>query len=441
MNRSIALFWTAIFLPAMSAGKISAQPDTYRLAESFDGEKRYRVEVKVEMAGQMTVPATKDQAARSVRTVGASISSYSERVLAPDDDRSARVIRQYKELNFQRMIGDRDQKADVRASVRRMVVMRNPAGVKVPFSPDGPFTWGEIDAIRTDLFVPVLVPGLLPGKEVRPGDTWPIAAAAVTDLTEMEKVAEGGLTMKFVSVVTVNGKKMARLTLSGKVTGVTEDGPCRDSLDGTAYFDLDAGMLSHFSLDGTHELLDPAGKTTGKITGRFTLTRKPADADDLTDKSLLGVGLKPTPENTLLFYNNPDLGIRFVYPRSWRVGAVQGKQVSVEHTRKGGGILITLEPPEKVPTAEQFLAEAKDQVKALKGSVKGVEGPRRTAGFDRFSLDADVNDKSVVLAYAILRTDTGGATIAARFPADDAAEMGKDLDRLLKELEVTKAIR
>src|SRR5262249_4580010 len=308
-------------------------------------------------------------------------------------------------------------------------------------SPDGPLTWGEIDAVRTDLFVPVLVQGLLPNKEVKPGDDWTVGPGAVADLTEMEKVSEGGLKMKFVSVVTVGGKRMARLALTGTVTGVTEDGPNRQTLDGTLYFDLDAGLLTHFSLDGTHELLDPAGKVGGKVTGRFALPRKPAGPDDLPYRSLQGVELRPTPENTLLFYNNSDLGIRFVYPRAWRVGAVQGNQVSLEHNRKGGGILITLEPPAKLPTAEQFVVEAKEQVKTLKGTVTGTDGPRRSGGLDRFALDAQIGGNKVKLAYAILRKEDGGATFAARLPADDSAEMTKDVDRILKDLEVTRPIK
>jgi hypothetical protein len=425
----------------MSAAAVSAQADTYRLTESFDPGRRYLVELTVEMAGQVTVPGEKDKPGKSVQTAGASTIRYAERVLPADEDRTARVLRQYGELNFQRVIGDREQKADVRASVRRMVVMRNPVGVKVPFSPDGPLTWGEIDAVRTDLFLPVLIPGLLPTKEVKPGDDWPVGPTAIADLTEMEKVNEGGLKVKFVSVVTVGGKRMARLALSGTVTGVTEDGPTRQTLDGTLFFDLDAGLLAHFTLDGSHELLTPAGKVGGKVTGRFKLTRKPATADDLADRSIQGVELRPTPENTLLFYNNSDLGVRFVYPRSWRVGAVQGNQVSLEHNRKGGGILVTLEPPAKLPTAEQFVAEAKDQVKTLKGTVTGTDGPRRSGGLDRFALDAEIGGKKVKLAYAILRKEDGGATFAARLPADDAAEMTRDIDRILKDLEVTKPIR
>ncbi|HEY2783850.1 MAG TPA: hypothetical protein VGJ05_02645 [Fimbriiglobus sp.] len=393
------------------------------------------------MSGQVNAPAGIGQPAKTVQTSGSSAISYAERVLPSDADRSSKVLRQYRELNFLRVVGDREQKADVRLSVRRMVVMRNTAGVKVPFSPDGPLTWGEIDAVRTDLFVPVLVGGLLPVKDVKPGDDWPVAVAAVTDLTEMGKIVEGGLKLKFVSVVNLNGKKLARLALTGTVTGVTEDGPSRQTLEGTAYFDLDAALLSHLSLNGIQELLDPTGKVVGKITGRFLLTRKPVGADDLTDKSVQNLELKPTSENTLLFYNNSDLGVRFVYPRSWRVGAVQGNQVTLEQTRKGGGILITMEPPAKLPSAEQFLVEAKDQVKILNGKVFAADKPTKSANLDRFGLDAEIKGKKVRLAYAILRNTDGGATFAARLPASDAAELVRDVDRILKDLEVTKAIR
>src|SRR5262245_46371681 len=251
MSRLPAAFFIAASLNTMSAVEIFAQSDALRLAESFESGKRYQAELSVEMAGTISMPGEKDKPVKSVRMQGASTIRYAERVMPPDDDRSAKVVRQYRELNFLRTIGDREQKADVRASVRRMVVLRNSAGAKVPFSPDGPLTWGEIDAVRTDLFLPVLIPGLLPGKEVKPGDDWPVATAAVTDLTEMDKVLEGGLKVKFVSVVNLGGKKMARLALSGTVTGVTEDGPNRQTLDGTAYFDIDAGMFVRFAIDGT----------------------------------------------------------------------------------------------------------------------------------------------------------------------------------------------
>ena len=85
---------------------------------------------------------------------------------------------------------------------------------------------------------------------MKPGQSWKASAAAVAELTDMEKVEEGGLTVEFVGVAKVDGKQLARLKISGTVRGVNEDGPNRQKLDGTAYFDLDAGILTYLSREG-----------------------------------------------------------------------------------------------------------------------------------------------------------------------------------------------
>src|SRR5439155_13550580 len=125
----------------------------------------------------------------------------------------------------------------------------------------------------------------------RPGRTWTATAAAVAELTDMERVEQGELTVEFVGETTVQGRKVARLKLTGTVRGVNEDGPNRQKLDGTAYFDLEAKLLTYLSIRGTHELLDgPSGQVVGLIDGQFTMTRSPLGSlpADLSDASLRG---------------------------------------------------------------------------------------------------------------------------------------------------------
>src|SRR5262249_30314151 len=162
-----------------------------------------------------------------------------------------------------RVAGNSIQDAGIRPSVRRMVVARA-NGKKAPFSPDGPLTWGEIDVVRTDVFNPAVIPGLLPPGPVTPGQSWKASPAPVLELTDMEKVDEGELTVKFLGVAEVEKRKVAKLEVGGTVRGVNEDGPNRQTLAGTAYFDLDAGMLTYLSIKGTHELLDG---TTSQTVG------------------------------------------------------------------------------------------------------------------------------------------------------------------------------
>jgi hypothetical protein len=242
----------------------------------------------------------------------------------------------------------------------------------------------------------------------------------------------------------VDDRRVARLKVSGTVRGVNQDGPSRQKLDGSAYFDLDAGILSYLSVKGTHELLDGNGRTAGMIEGQFTMTRTPVAKmpPDLSDASLRDLDLKPTAENTLLLYDNPNLGVRFLYPRGWRVGAVQGKQVTLDHAR-GGGILITVEPAARVPTAEDYMKEALGFLERQKARVTGTDKPTRLRAepvvLDHFALDATFGEEKVRLEYAVLKQADGGVTVAARLPAADA-KLRPEVLRILRSLSVTKKI-
>ncbi|MBM3981473.1 MAG: hypothetical protein FJ304_14545 [Planctomycetes bacterium] len=430
------------FLVAFVAPAALAQDVT--LSEPFKPGHTTKVDVRVKVTGKLALPSTeKGKAGRLVAITGTSKLAYDERLLAPDDATTLKTVRAYRDVEFERTVDAAKQDAGIRPSVRRMVVIKAGAR-KAPFSPDGPLTWGEIDVVRTDVFNPALIPGLLPPGAVKPGQSWKASAATVAELTDMEKVEEGAITVELVGVTKLNDKRVARLKLSGTLRGVNEDGPNRQKIDGTAYFDLDGGFLSYLSVRGTKELLDGKGQTVGVVEGQFALTRAPVAKmpADLSDASLRDLDLKPGSENTLLLYDNPDMGVRFLYPRGWRVGAVQGKQLTLDHAR-GGGVLLTVEPPTKVPSAADYLKEVLADLKKQKATVTDTEPTKRLRAepvqLDRFALDATVGADKLRLEYAVLKQSDGGATVAATLPAADA-DLRPEVARIVRSLSVTKAI-
>ncbi|HEX4609969.1 MAG TPA: hypothetical protein VH092_17380 [Urbifossiella sp.] len=398
------------------------------------------------MRGKLAIPQGKDKAPQLLPVDGWSRLVYDERVLEPDEANAQKTVRVYHEVEFRRMVGTTVQDAGIRPSVRRMVLIR--AGDRrAPFSPDGPLTWGEIDVVRTDVFTPAAVPGLLPAGPVKAGQKWPASPAAVAELTDMEKVDEGGLTVEFVGVTAFDGKRLARLRVSGTVRGVNEDGPNRQKLEGTAFFDLDAKLLTRLSVKGTHELLDgTSGQTMGSIDGSFEMTRTPVAQlpANLSDASLRGLSLKPEGENTLLLYDDARLGLSFLYPRGWRVGAVQGKQLTLDHARLGGGILVTVEPAAKVPSADGYLRETRAFLEKEKARVAVAAPPQRIRAepitVDRFALDVAFGADAARMEYAVLKQTDGGATVAARFPAAAAADLRADLERIVRSMSITRRI-
>jgi hypothetical protein len=418
--------------------------DAVKFSEKFDGSAPYRVELKVTMTGKLVLPGGKDQPSTTVALDGSSTVSYDERPLATDEPKTEKVIRAYRSIEFKRTLGDKEQVATIREPVRRMVVLRTEKGKKAPFSPDGPLLWSEIDVVKHDLFAPVLVAGLLPAGEVKPGAKWTAGPGAIAELTDLETVEEGGFAVEFISVVTLNNRKLAKLGLTGSVKGTSEDGPTRQKIDGTAYFDLEAARLTYLKVNGVHEMLGSDGKAIGRVDGTFTMTRSESKQfDDIGDAQLAGKDLKPTAENSLLLYDNADLGLKFLYPRRWRVGVLQGRQLTLEEP-KGGGILLTVEAVNRLPTVEKYQDEVKAFLAKQQAKIAPLTAPIRTPDkpnrIDRFSVDAEMKTGKARLEYAITQGSNGGVMLAARLPAEEAADLKADLDRILKSLEVTKAI-
>jgi hypothetical protein len=437
-------------LPFLASLVAPATAQEVALSEPFKPGHTAKVEVQMKGAGKLSLPSTeKDKPGRVVSISGSSTLVFEERVLTPDEADTLKTVRVYREVAFERTLDGNKQDASIRPSVRRMVVMK-PIELKdtlprpVPFSPDGPLTVGELDLVRTDMFNPAMVPGLLPPNAVKPGATWKASAVAVGELTNLEKVEDGSITVEFVGIVRPNGKQLARLKISGTVRGVDEDGPSRQKFDGTAYFDLDAGLLTYLSVKATRDMLDGKGQTVGIREGQFTMTRSPVAKmpAELSDASLRDLDLKPGADNTRLLYDNPDLGIRFLYPRGWRVGAVQGKQMTLDHPR-GAGILITVDPATKVPTADDYLAEVLSDMKKQKATVTNTEKPTRVRAepvtLDSFAIDATIDMNKRRLEYTVLKQTDGGVTIAANLPADDK-ELGPEVTRIVRSLSVTRKI-
>ena len=217
-------------------------------------------------------------------------------------------------------------------------------------------------------------------------------------------------------------------------------------MDATAYFDLDARLLTYLSVKGTHEMLDGTGQTMGLYEGLSVTTRSPLVLPaDLSDVSLRGLDLKPTADNTLLLFDHPGLGVRFLYPRGWRVGAVQGNQVTILHSSDAAGLLLTVMSAAKVPTAEAYLQENTAFLQKEKADVAVGAKPERVrvepVQLDRFAVDVRFGpDKLQRIEYAVLKQTDGGATVAATLPAAAVADLRGDVERIIRSLAVTKKI-
>ena len=422
----------------LSASQAHAQ-ESVRIAENLAPGTQYSVTSRVDVTGSLTLPLEKGQStAKSLNVTGSSIIDYHERILSLDKQQLVKsTARMYRKLDFNRKVGDQAQSAALRSEVRRLVILRNNQ-VEVPFSPDGPLSWSELDLVRTDVFTPALT-GLLPSQAVRVNDRWNATPLAVQELTDLEKIEEGTVTCKLEQVGPLNGRKHAKVSFSGAARGVGEDGPTRHTLEGYFLFDLVSNHMSYVSMRGVQQMLDKAGKSSGKIEGTFVLSRRPEACKELSDESLRSLKLEPNEENTQLLYDNTELKIRFLHPRRWKIAGVRGRQIGLDEN-SGSGLLLTLESLAEVPTAAQFLQESKKYLEQQKAKVLGVDPPRQLQAapraIDQFSFDTEIEGKRVLMLYLVLRQPAGGATIAARIVPQQQQLIIQDLDKIVRNLQI-----
>jgi hypothetical protein len=444
MNRIRRLLLTA--LTTLAGASFAAQAEEpIRLVESFPAGTQYHVSCRVDVKGTLVPEPEKGKAeAKPLDLVGDSAIEYDERVLTVGSAGTVeKTIRIYRRIDFQRTIASREQKQTIRPSVRRLVLLRH-QHTEVPFSPDGPLMWSEIDLVRTDVFTPALV-GLLPTNPVRIGDRWTASTAAVQELTDMERIEEGQITCKLEEIAALSpdgsSRRHARIAFSGTVRGVNEDGPNRQQLEGSLYFDLESNHLSYLTLKGIHALLDKEGKEIGKIEGRFVLTRQTQRrSQDLSDEALRGLTLEPNADNTLLLYDNLQLGIRFLHPRRWRIASENGPQIALD-AADGSGLLLTVDPPERVPTTGQLLKESREFLSKQKAKVLHEESmkPLRSDNgqIERFALEVEAGGQKVLMDYAVIRQKAAGATLAARLLPADLAALRAEVDRIARSMVLT----
>jgi hypothetical protein len=427
---------TAVVLCGVTRSADAQAP--VQLHEAFPVGARYQAQIRVQLSGTLTLPAEKGKPdPKPLQLTGESSIDYEERVLSLDkDDKVNKTIRVFRRIDFERQLGTTPQKATLRPSVRRIVQVRM-NNTEVPFSPDGPLTWGEIDLLRTDVFLPALA-GLLPGRAVRVGERWKASVEAVKELTDYETIDEGSLDCRLDRIFTMDQRRQARVSLTGTVRGTNEDGPARQQLDGFFWFDLDGKYLASLTLNGKHTLLNGDGKEMGRVEGRFVLSRQPGGQHrDLSDDALRGLSVEPGPDTTRLLYENEDLKLSFLYPRRWRVSGVQGRQVTLDGA-DGNGLMLTVEPTERVPTGAQFLAESRAWLEKQKGRILRVAPPRSLQlapqGLEQFSIEAEMDKQKIVMDYYVLKQATGGATIAARLLPNNLAVVQKEVEAIARSV-------
>jgi hypothetical protein len=440
----IRRFWM-LYMVASSSSLSGWSPnqalaqEAIRLEERFVEGQTFRVQSRMRSQSKLLLKKKDRDASETLTKVDESSLDYVERILERDTQGIPnRTLRWYDRIDFRRTIGSEVVETTIRDSVRRLVVVRN-GHLKAPFSPDGPLLLSEIELVRVDIFTPLLL-GLLPRGSVHRGDSWKADESALRELTDVEK-PEGEWTCRLVEVRREGGRNAAIVSFQGVIRGIGEDGPTRHELEGRCVFDLERSCLIFMSLRGKQILLEADGQEAGFVEGTLTMTREPlVSHPKVSDESLRGVSLREDSNNTLLLYEDDDLGVRFLYPRRWRVQSREGRQILID-ADGGSGILLTVAAANDVPTAAQYARESSEFLRSQEARLLGSTGARKIQAepeVETFTFEIEMEKQRLILDYFIVRQGAGGATLAARILPQQAREVRPEVERIARSVRLAK---
>jgi len=410
-----SIFWP---LPLCAA-------DNYRLSETFSIGNRFRIQTTTELSGSMLFTPN-NQPKKQIQIKGNSQIDFDETILALDSSNKVNMsLRDYRKVELSRTLDGQKQETTLRPEVRRLALLRQ--GLKkIPFSLEAFLTWNEFDLIRTEVF-PCALAGLFSPRSIGLNESWNAGLEAVQELTDLELLESSQVSCKLDSVNLVNNRQTARISFLGKASGINEDGPNQQILDGYIFFNCETRHLSFLYLKGTSILKNKDGKDVGRIEGRYTLSREMLPAVQMDNKSL--AQYQPDANNTRLLFESAETAFSFHYPREWKVTSQSDFQATLDHSKEAG-LLITKEKASKYISNAIYRDEAlafirQQQLRIESQSV--IQSVSVTPGLEFFSWDVQIESRRVHLLYFVYRLGQNIFTFACRFPQENKASLRSDI--------------
>ena len=292
----------------------SARAQPVLLAETPAAGDCFRYSVELDLAGKMVV--TQDGNKQSIRLEAKARHLFGERTLAVADGLPARSARHYEDAVASAVVDVEKVNRALPDDRRLVVALRSSEGTSC-FSPAGPITREELDLV-TEHFNPQCLAGLLPGKAVNIGDTWPVTPAAAQAAGEFDGLIKNNLTGKFTAAA--DGK--ATFTIEGTAEGIEHGAKVTLTVNATGVYDVATKRIVGLTWKQKDDRDQGPVAPASQVEATVVLKRQPVaePTKELTDDALKTVPKGEVPAAMMLLrYTDPNGRYSLVYPRDWHV--------------------------------------------------------------------------------------------------------------------------
>jgi hypothetical protein len=293
---------------------VPAGAQTYELAEKNQVGDCYQIELAMTLTGDMKVMRN-DQPV-SLKLTANGMHRFAERVLAVSAGGDLqKTARAYEIATADITLGNDRSERKLRPE-RRLIVAQQHNGQSLVYSPSGPLTRLEME-LTGEHFNTLALPGLLPGKTVKVGDTWAIPNEVAQFLCCFEGLSTQDLVCKLNEV---NGSQ-AQVTVSGSATGIELGAFVKLTVDAHYQFDLAAHHLTALEWKQKDERgQGPASPASVVETATTVKRNRVTLPETLAESALVSIpeGFAPPSAMTNLVYRY-ERSPRFLvnYARDW----------------------------------------------------------------------------------------------------------------------------
>ncbi|HET6573713.1 MAG TPA: hypothetical protein VFG68_08945 [Fimbriiglobus sp.] len=287
-----------------------------RLADEVKPGDCFRYEITLTVDGKMKVEREGRVEAIPLKAKAAHV--FLERVEAIDARGGVgRALRYYQSAASEFESGPDRGKRELSAD-RRLIVAQRTADGSRHYSPDGPLFREELELVA-EHFDTLCLPALLPGKELKPGDTWAVGPEATQHACLFGDLIKAELVGKLVEVK----DGIAHFEIAGPAEGVEAGAHAKLTVSAKGKYDLASKRLVELAWEQSDVRgqgpASPASEVKATIVlKRTALAEEPKELSAAVRARVPADGKIPELA-TLLRYADPDGRYQFTYPRDWHV--------------------------------------------------------------------------------------------------------------------------
>lgn len=303
------------------------------LSETAAPGDHFRYEIALTVEGTMTVDRDGKPDALPLKATASH--AFVERVEAAGDRGGVvRAVRHYATASSDAAVGGERSRRELSADRRLIVAQRGAAGT-LHYSPAGPLFRDELDLVA-EHFDTLALAGLLPGREVKPGDTWDVSPGTAQSVCLFDGLVRSDLKGTFGEVK----DGAALFTITGTAEGVENGAPAKLTITARGTFDLAVKRVTALTWEQADQREQGPATPATEVKAVVTLKRTalPGEPPDLSAAARAKVPPGDTVADRLthLRYADPAGRYQLTYPRDWLIVGVTADHLVLRSVDAGG---------------------------------------------------------------------------------------------------------